>query len=427
MNVSLLRKVIYIVAIMLLLIPLVRLSSPATYEEGSRRPGGVLSQLRYEHQLSQANLGGIDPASEAMRMASLGLRGIAANVLWSKAFHYKKVEDYDALRATLNQITNLQPNFISVWEFQAHNLSYKISVEIDDYRYRYHWIKKGIDFLIEGTRYNRDEPRLLWNVGWYVAHKIGRADEHVSFRRLFREDDEFHRRLDRPYIEVDGPEAKGPDGLPDYWLVGRLWFAEGQRVVDTKGAPLRGKSPLIFHSHAPMCLINYAAEIEKEGYQNEKAQFAWQQADQGWSRYGDRQIPTSWGLNIRLNDLDQALAEEKELEQQLAELAPGVRERLYEEKRAALPDEQQEAMDIPEYERTPEQMALSMQATSATNVEHREVAANAPEAVRAEARLLARRLEEKREHRRRSSRSPPRRSRCAPWRSWNARRCPGAA
>ena len=401
MNVSQLHKIVYIVAIVILLVPLVLLSAPATNKDGKRHPGGVLPQLRYKHQLSQANLGDIDPASEAMRMASLGLRGVAANLLWSKAFHYQKVEDFDALRATLNQITNLQPNFISVWEFQAHNLSYNIAVEFDDYRYRYHWIKKGIDFLIQGTMYNRDEPKLLWNIGWYLAHKMGRADEHKSYRRLFREDKEFHEELDRPYIEVDGPDALGPQGLPDNWLVGRLWFREGERVVDTKGAPLRGKSPLIFHSHAPMCRINYAGEIEKEGYLDEKAQLAWQKAGEDWGSYGNRQIPTSWGVNIRLNDLEQAIAEEKELEKQLDELAPGVRDELKKKKIAELPELHRQALETPAAERSPEQTGLAMDAGFTTTIPHRDVAANAPEAARAEARLLARRVDEKKETRRR--------------------------
>lgn len=122
-NLSFWRKVVYVGIITSLLVPLFLLGRPTT----TSGPGGVLAQLRAKHNLSQANLGDIDPASESMKLATLGLRGVAANLLWSKANEYKKTEDWDALSATLNQITKLQPNFISVWEFQAHNLSYNVS------------------------------------------------------------------------------------------------------------------------------------------------------------------------------------------------------------------------------------------------------------------------------------------------------------
>ena len=90
--------------------------------------------MRASYGLSQAELGEIDPASETMKMATLGLRGVATNLLWTKANRYKKTESWDKLSATLNQIAKLQPNYITVWEFQAHNLSYNVSAEFDDYR-----------------------------------------------------------------------------------------------------------------------------------------------------------------------------------------------------------------------------------------------------------------------------------------------------
>ena len=130
--------------------------------------------MRREERLSQAELGKIDPASASMSLATLGMRGVAANQLWGLAHHYKKTENWDAFKATLNQISKLQPNFVSVWQFQAWNVSYNVSVEFDDYRHRYHWVKKGVDYLIEGSRYNRDEPLLLWDTGWFFGHKMGR-------------------------------------------------------------------------------------------------------------------------------------------------------------------------------------------------------------------------------------------------------------
>ena len=122
-----------LVAIAGLLIPLSALSQPAD----SSSPGGKLARLRTAYGLAQANLGEVDPTSETMRLATLGLKNVAVTLLWDRVNHYKKVEDWTNLSAALEQMTKLQPNFYSVWDFQAHNLSYNISVEFDDYHDRY--------------------------------------------------------------------------------------------------------------------------------------------------------------------------------------------------------------------------------------------------------------------------------------------------
>src|SRR5262245_40006492 len=133
-NPSFIRKIVYLCAIAALLFPLFMLGQPRTIKQ----PGGVLARLRDQYDLSQAELGEIDPAGESMKLATLGMRGVAAAILWNKSIDYKRKKDWDKLSATLNQITKLQPNYTAVWENQAHNLSYNVSAEFDDYRYRYH-------------------------------------------------------------------------------------------------------------------------------------------------------------------------------------------------------------------------------------------------------------------------------------------------
>ncbi len=104
--------------------------------------------------LAQVNLGEVDPASETIKLATLGLRGVAVNLLWEKANYYKKIEDWTNLTATLEQLAKLQPNFITFWKFQAWNLTYNVSVEFDDYHDRYYYVRRGIQFLQEGEHYN---------------------------------------------------------------------------------------------------------------------------------------------------------------------------------------------------------------------------------------------------------------------------------
>ncbi len=406
-NASFARKVRYIAAIALLLLPLAALSQPATIGKDASA-GGKLSQLRSEYGLAQAQLGEIDPASESMKLATLGLRGVAANLLWGYANHFKKVEDWDNLELTVNQIIRLQPNFLGVWEFQAHNLSYNVSVEFDDYRFRYEWVKKGIDFLITGTQYNRNEPGLLYQVGWFVGQKIGRSDESKQFRRLFRDDKDFHELFRKNGVEVDREQAKGPDGKPDNWLVARLWYNKAIDSVVYTGKPIRGKSPLLFYSGSPMSRINSASAMAKDGRFEDRTELAWRAAAGAWHSsdyedrsqldvgeecYGNREIPTSSGLNIRLNDLEAARDRLAAADAEIDKLAPGVRAALKAERESKLSDEEKAALKKPEATRTFDEFALAREATTKINVTNAEVIAGAPKEKRNAIRELTERME----------------------------------
>lgn len=326
MNRSFARKIGYLAAIAVLLVPISYLSQPATVgsDSASTTPGGYLAQLRTRYELSQANLGEIDPASESLKLAMVGMQGVAANILWTKAFDANLKQDWTTFQATLNQIVKLQPNFTKVWSFQAWNLSYNISVEFDDYRDRYRWVIKGIDFLKEGIRYNRHDPELLWYLGWIISHKIGRSDERVQFRRLFREDNEFHGN--RPIAERDN------------WLVAKEWFRRAEDAVDNHNKPIRGRAPVVFYAEAPLCQVYYGIYLEDEGTFGEKARVAWQRAADDWHRFGARDIPSDYGNVIHLNDLE---LEQQRLQRCLAEferLRPGVQREIYQAKYKRLPE-----------------------------------------------------------------------------------------
>jgi hypothetical protein len=345
MSASFRRKVVYLVAMALLLAPIAALSQPAAVDPsraGGGSPGGTLSQLRTKYNIAQAELGEIDPASETMKLSSLGLRGVAANILWMWAHYYKKIEDWDKLESTVNQIIRLQPNFVEVWDFQAHNLSYNVSVEFDDYRMRYHWVKKGIEFLILGTHYNRDEPA------------------------LFRTDKDFHDVFRQNGVNVD--DGLGQDGKPDNWLVSRLWYNKAVDAVTYSGKPIRGKTPLLFYSGAPMSQINGAGAMQKDGYFFEAAQRAWERAHQEWLSYGNRELPTSPGFTIHLNDKEAIDARIREAYDELDRLCPGGGEAIRQERLAQLAPEKRAALDKPPQERTTEEHQLAYEAGLATTV-----------------------------------------------------------
>src|SRR3972149_5854926 len=217
---SFIRKIMYLVALGVLLGLLYFFGHPSTIDTPGRKgmPGGFLAQARQRAGLSQTQLGEIDPTSETIKLATFGLRGVAALVLWEKANDYKMKEDWANFGAPLNQIIKVQPHFISVWIHQAWNMSYNVSVEFDDYHERYRWGIKGINYLKQGILYNKSEPGLLWETAWVISQKIGRADEHKQYRRLFKNDDEFHGSL--------------PLALRDNWLVGKEWFQETVKLAD---------------------------------------------------------------------------------------------------------------------------------------------------------------------------------------------------
>ncbi len=316
------RKIVYLVTIALLLLPLSWLSLPRTY----KKPGGQIAQMRDRHKIGQANLGEIDPTSVAVRLSTLGMSGVAVSILSRRAIHFRKTENWTEYENTLDEILKLQPNFSEVWRHQAWNLSYNVSVEFDDFRSRYVWVKKGIEFLIKGTRYNDQDQRLLWDVGWFITQKIGKSDEQDQFRRLFKNDMREDARGGDSDLRKAMPFAldvcEDPRGDRDNWLVGRQWYVMAQRLVDESNVPLR-MNPTVFHSSSPMSQIKYASALIEDGIFDREGQpirQAWRSAEQQWDDYGNRSILTSKNFPIRLNDLERYSQRLSDLETRLAEL-----------------------------------------------------------------------------------------------------------
>jgi hypothetical protein len=323
-----------------------------------------LAQLREEHHLGQANLGDVDPASETMRFLTLGLRGVAVTLLWEKANHYKKVEDWTNLTATLEQLAKLQPNFITFWKYQAWNLTYNVSVEFDDYRDRYYYVRRGIEFLKEGARYNANNlqlPQLLTELGWFTGNKIGRADEHMLYRRLFKQDDDFH------------PLDRTPDER-DNWLVSKDWYQQAIDAVVIGGKSIGKKSPREFYSDPAKSQINYAEAIEEEGF-FEKARRAWILASQEWRDFGRYPLKHTFGDTLLLGDEKRLEERLDELTAQLEAIGPTVRAKLADERRQALTEAERALLDTPREEVTDgQQFARWYDLEARTFVTDREVA-----------------------------------------------------
>ncbi len=368
------RKIVYLVIIFGLLMTLYYLGHPSTGQVGvgdEGSPGGVLAQMRTKENLDQAQIGQVDPTSEALKLAMFGFRGVAAHLLGLKAIEYKKTKDWSNLSATLNQITKIQPNFLNVWEHQAWNLAYNCSVEFDDYHDRYRWVIKGLEFLKKGMQYNENEPVLARNMGWVTAQKIGRADEKKQYRRLFIADDDYH--------------GSRPKSERDNWLVGKEWYLTAHDMVNTRRAFRIGTSPLLFYSEPPMCQMQYGEAIQEEGSFGEKAKKAWNKASQEWEEFGKQDIPTSQGLWIQLGKIEQLRKEGENLLKELDKLSDGAREKLIRQKTDQLPKKHQEALAVPELLRTPKQIELAYESKQLTFVSPAEIARQATGPNRAKA------------------------------------------
>ena len=342
------RKIIYLVVLIATLVPLYLLGQPS---DGTGDSGGQLAQMRQEFEIAESDLGEISPASATMKLAMLGMRGVAATLLWQKAHDYKVMHEWDRLKAALNNIALLQPHYDKVWEHQAHNLAYNVSIEFDDYRQRYEMVREGTEYLTRGVRQNRKAPRLIWYTGWFYGQKIGMSDEKRQFRRLFADDDILHQSLADEGIAVTSNEALGPFQKPDNWLVGRLWLNKGYGLVDG-GVKIRRQTPINFYETGPKWSFKYAEAIEKEGVLDQRSISAWTRASDNWRQFGRRSIPTTAAFTVKLGELSELQQRREEKIEEFRQLGAEVYDEMKRERMNNLPVDLQRVLDKAPEDRT---------------------------------------------------------------------------
>ncbi len=375
-SVVLQRRLTYISAMVVLIGPLYFLGRPSvrnmdgTIKNG--RTGGALAQIRTKNSLGQGDLGELEPASESMRLATLGLRGVAATILWQKAEYYKKEQYWDRLSATLNQIAALQPHFIEIWKFQSHNMSYNVSTQFDNYEHRYEWVKRGMDYLVRGAKINKTRTEMPFELGWFFGNKMGVADEKVQYRQLYRDDRDFHEEiLAKTGLDVTQKDGRGPDQKPDNWLTGRLWYERCYEMV-ASGAK-QAKSTLMFYQKGPQWRMKHAEAIQAESYAHvpaaseearaewrfEAASAAWRFAQREWEEFGMLPILTTYGSTIQMGLMEKANEDFQKAQDDFAEFCGGIYDELQVELIDKLEDVEREALDLPYEERNFEQVLLA--------------------------------------------------------------------
>ncbi len=364
------RKVIYLLLIVVLIIPLSFVALPVTRDASGKiknEAGGKLSLLREKYSLSQAKLGEIDPASETMKLASLGLRGVAVSTLWMQAMEQQKKEEYDKMASTLKTLTKIQPNFVKVWEYQAHNLAFNVSMEFDDFEYRYYWVKQGLAFLKEGVPYNKTDHRMTDNLGMYTGNKMGKSDEKSSFRRMFGRDDEFHQLMS-DFIDPDSYATIGQGHGHDSWKMAYQWYDYSRDLVLEKSCPIR-TSDVLFYMYRPSQLRQMGLSLQTEFRPDEMQQEVWRSAQDEWRQYSEIPMTNTLGVTYTMEGMASYEQLLEKYRGQLDEFSPGSRVELVSKwwAQLQLPDEALAAWKLPIVERTDEQNALARMVSERLN------------------------------------------------------------
>ena len=392
------KKMIYVALIGALLIPLSMVSRPSTRSADNTigDGGGVLSQIRHRRDLSSAKISEINPASETMKLASLGLRGLAVNLLWMNAHEAERVKDWDQLTSTLDTLVNIQPNFIKVWEFQGHNLAFNVSMEFDDYEQRYEWVKRGILFLTKGIPHNRRDHRIVDALGFFCGQKLGRSDEKKQYRRLFQSDAEFHEEMSR-HVNVENIST--PHGA-DTWLLAYEWYQRSRRMREdgVEGdAVRRYGGELLYYARRPMQIRLMGQSLLEEVRSDEFEKANWQRAYDEWLEYGKRPLRSVTSGNISLEGGRTLVRRINERRAELDELLPGIRTKYLRAGYDTLTEEQKAFLKNPVDSLDDEQLQQHQKLQSRIHGHGAaidfQIAGDAPTETKQKALLIARQIE----------------------------------
>jgi hypothetical protein len=131
----------------------------------------------------------IAPPSLAFATVAMGaFRGLVVDILWIRADQLKEQGQFFDAKQLAEWITVLQPRFAKVWEFQAWNMAYNISVAIpaEQPDQRWQWIKNGYELLRDrGIPLNPRSILLYHQLGWIFQHKIGGiTDDDQKYYKL---------------------------------------------------------------------------------------------------------------------------------------------------------------------------------------------------------------------------------------------------
>lgn len=178
------------------------------------------------------------PPSLAFTTVAMGaFRGLVVDILWMRADRLKEEGQFFDAKQLADWITVLQPRFAAVWDFQAWNMAYNISVAMpaSQPNERWKWVKNGYELLRDkGIVKNPHSISLYRSLAWIFQHKIGGlSDDAHKYYKL-----QLAKSL-RPLIDPGTNEhfdrlAKAPLTLDEMLKDEKVAaFIEDLRAADT--------------------------------------------------------------------------------------------------------------------------------------------------------------------------------------------------
>ena len=115
-----------------------------------------------------------------------GFRGLISNFLWIRANDLQQADKYFEMVQLASWITDLEPHFPQVWNFQAWNMAWNISIKFKDFSDRWRWVEQGIELLRDrALRYNPDALLIYHELAWLFQFKLGQNmdDAHWYYKQ----------------------------------------------------------------------------------------------------------------------------------------------------------------------------------------------------------------------------------------------------
>ncbi len=141
-------------------------------------------------------------------------RPLVIDYLWISLENLKQAGQYFDANYRARAICKLQPNLANVWDFQAWNMAYNISVATPRPEQRWEWVKRGIELLRdEGIPANPHSSLLHDRLAWIYLHKCsGISDDYHRYYKL-----QFMGELDTILSPVTNEELQALADSPRHW------------------------------------------------------------------------------------------------------------------------------------------------------------------------------------------------------------------
>jgi len=142
------------------------------------------SQVQYD--LTNEPVKGIGPGMVLATTALGAFRGIIVDIVWIRMERLKQEGKFFELVQLADLACKLAPRFPAVWDGNAWNLAWNVSVQVPVYSERWPWVKKGIEVLRDqAIPLNPSAPELYFNLSFIYNNKIGgdNDDAHSWYKR----------------------------------------------------------------------------------------------------------------------------------------------------------------------------------------------------------------------------------------------------